>query len=461
MAAKRYAVILAAGKGTRMKSSLPKVLHRIGGKPMIEHILDTLDEVRVDETYFVIGHQAEEVIERVGGRATPVLQREQLGTAHALMMTEPFLRDKDGTLIVLNGDTPLVTGKTIEKLIRRHEERKAAATLLTTELENPFGYGRVMFDGLGRVVRIVEEKDATPEEKRIREVNVGLYAFNTAYLFPFLHQIDNQNEKGEYYLTDLFSILTKHGKEIVAYRTEDQDETISINDRIALSEAEKIFRRRINDKHMREGVTMEDPERTYIEADVKIGRDTLLRAGTHLMGKTVIGEGCVIGPDSEIIDSIIGDHVTVHRSVIIESRVEDEAKIGPFAYLRPNSVIKGKVKIGDFVEIKNSVVGEGTKIPHLAYVGDAEIGERVNMSCGTITVNYDGVHKYKTIVGDDSFIGCNVNLVAPVTVGDGAYVAAGSTITDPVPPGALAIARERQVNKEGYAAKLKAKRKGK
>lgn len=460
MITKRYAVVLAAGKGTRMKSSRHKVLHTIGGKSMIEHILDVLEAVKVDETFIVVSEHGEEVIERVKGRATPVLQTEQLGTAHALLMAESHLSQKGGVTLVLNGDTPFVTKETIEGLLRRHEDLAAHATLLSTELENPYGYGRVITNEMGEVERIVEEKEATGEERKIREVNVGFYAFDTSVIFPLLHRIGNENEKGEYYLTDLFSLLRKEGKRILSYHTDDRDETISINDRVALSRAEKSYRRRINEKWMREGVTMEDPDRTYIEADVRIGRDTVLYAGTRLKGNTVIGEGCLIGPDADITDSAIGSGVTIQHSIIVESRVAAHATVGPFAYLRPHSEIGERVKVGDFVEIKNSSVGEGTKIPHLAYVGDAKIGSHVNMSCGIITVNYDGVAKHQTVVEDDSFIGCNVNLIAPVTVGKGAYVAAGSTITDPVPPEALAIARERQINKEGYVAKLRA-RKGK
>ncbi|CCQ98197.1 bifunctional glucosamine-1-phosphate N-acetyltransferase/UDP-N-acetylglucosamine pyrophosphorylase [[Clostridium] ultunense Esp] len=460
MNGERYAIVLAAGKGTRMKSSLHKVLHPIGGKPMVEHIFSTLEQVGVNQIYLVVGHDADAVVERVGGRAIPVLQGEQLGTAHAVLQTESFLREKEGITLVINGDTPLVTAETMKGLLSRHQETGAAATLLTTKLDRPTGYGRILYDEMGNVAKIVEEKEATPAEKMIQEVNVGLYTFHTKFLFDAVKKIGNKNQQGEYYLTDIFPILQEMGQKISAYRTENQQETISINDRIALSEAERILRKRINETHMKEGVTLQDPERTYIDADVRIGRDTVILAGTHLRGNTRIGEGCIIGPDVEITDSIIGDEVTISHSVLIESRVEEKTTIGPFAYLRPNSKIGKKVKIGDFVEIKNSSVGDGAKVPHLTYVGDAEIGARVNMSCGSITVNYDGVHKHKTVVEEDAFIGCNVNLVAPVTVGKGAFIAAGSTITDPVPPGALAVARQRQVNKENYVAKLMAKKKG-
>jgi bifunctional UDP-N-acetylglucosamine pyrophosphorylase/glucosamine-1-phosphate N-acetyltransferase len=453
-----YAVILAAGKGTRMKSDLHKVLHPIGGKAMLEHLLDTLLDVGIDETYLVIGHGAETVQSKIGERVKYCFQAEQLGTGHAVMQAEPVLKEKDGITLVINGDTPLITKETMTKLIARHQQSGAAATLLTTNLEDPSGYGRIKYDTHGNVLAIVEEKDASPEEKQIKEINVGFYAFDNRKLFSKLHRISNNNAQGEYYFTEIFDILRKDGEQVVTYLTEDAEETVSINDRIALAKAEEVLRRRINEMHMRNGVTLQDPERTYIEPGVEIGPDTVILAGCQIRGKTTIGKGCVIGPDTDLSDARIGDRVRIIRSVIVESDIDNDVTIGPFAHLRPGSKVGKEAKIGDFVEIKNSVIGDGSKVPHLSYIGDAEIGKGVNMGCGSIIVNYDGVKKHKTIVEDGAFVGCNSNLIAPVRVGKDAYVAAGSTIHLDVPAGAFAIARERQTNKEDYAKKIKEKR---
>lgn len=452
-----YAVVLAAGKGTRMKSEIHKVLHTIGGKTMAEHLIDTLQDAGIRDIYFVIGHGAEEVQKVIGNRVQYCLQKEQLGTGHAVMQAEPILGDKRGLTLVINGDTPLITSKTIERLIALHKESGTTATLLTTRLSNPYGYGRIKYDADGSVLKIVEEKDATPEEKKIEEINVGLYCFDNQKLFSGLKRIKNNNVQGEYYFTDIFDILKNDGEKVSAYLTEDADETVSINDRVALAQAEEVLRKRVNEFHMRNGVTLQDPRNTYIDATVTIGSDTVILAGSHIRGRTTIGRGCTIGPDADITDSQVGDQVSIVRSVVINSSIDANSAIGPFAYLRPDSRIGKKVKIGDFVEVKNSIIGDGAKVSHLSYIGDAEIGRDVNMGCGSITVNYDGGQKHKTIVQDGAFIGCNVNLIAPIEVGRDAYVAAGSTINRNVPAGALAIARERQTNKDGYAIKFKAK----
>lgn len=454
-----YAVILAAGKGTRMKSDLHKVLHRIGGRTMADHLLTTLHEIGITKTYFIIGHGAESLQQHLDDRVHYCMQKEQLGTAHAVLQAEEPLGQRDGTTLVINGDTPLITSTTIQKMLALHKEAGAFLTLLTTQLSDPTGYGRIEYAADGTVARIVEDKDATPAQKDIREVNVGLYCVDNRTLFATLKRVTNNNKQGEYYFTDLIDLLQHDGKRVVAYRTDDVDETVSINDRIQLSTAEDVLRRRINKYHMQNGVTLQDPQHTYIEADVRIGTDTTILAGTHLRGSTVIGEGCTIGPDAELTDATIGAHVHVTRSVIIQSTVDDHTAVGPFAYIRPESAIGKHVKIGDFVEVKKSTIGDGTKVSHLSYIGDAEVGTDVNVGCGTITVNYDGVNKHKTTIQNNAFIGSNVNLIAPVTVGRDSIVAAGSTITRDVPEGALAIARERQANKEDFAAKMNAKRK--
>lgn len=454
-----YAIILAAGKGTRMKSDTHKVLHSIGGRTMVEHLLNTLQELNIAQTYMIIGHGAESVKEHLGNRVHYCLQAEQLGTGHAVLQAEGELAQQEGITLVINGDTPLITSSTMKQLIAIHKQSNAALTMLTTDLSNPKGYGRIVYADDGTVAYIVEEKDATEEQKTITEVNVGLFCVDNRKLFAALKRITNDNQQGEYYFTDVLSILKADGEQVIAYRTDDADETVSINDRAALAEAEKVLRRRINTMHMLAGVTIQDPEHTYIEMDVQIGADTTILPGTHLKGRTVIGSGSTIGPDADLTNASIGHNVTITRSVIVNSSVDDHSTIGPFAYIRPDSVIGKKVKIGDFVEVKKSTIADGAKVSHLSYIGDAEIGQGVNVGCGAITVNYDGVQKHKTVVQDGAFIGCNVNLIAPVEVGREAFIAAGSTINQDVPDGALAIARERQVNKDGLANKIKNKRK--
>lgn len=451
---KRYAVVLAAGQGTRMKSKLYKVLHPVCGKPMVEHVVDQIKTLNMDKIVTIVGHGADNVQEQLGGKSEFVKQEEQLGTAHAVLQAKDLLADKEGTTLVVCGDTPLIRSETVDALLKYHHEKRAKATILTTSLEDPTGYGRIIRDDLGIVGKIVEQKDASSEEKAVKEINTGTYCFDNVALFDALSKVTNDNAQGEFYLPDVIKILKDAEEVVAAYRMESSDESLGVNDRVALAEATKLMQKRINEKHMRNGVTLINPENTYIDVDVEIGQDTVIESGVTIKGNTVIGDDCTITSGSDIQDSVIGSGVLIRSSAVIESKVADEVQIGPYAHLRPESEIGAHVKIGNFVETKKAVVGENTKLPHFIYMGDAEIGKNVNVGCGSIAVNYDGKNKAKTIIGDNVFIGCNSNLVAPLKIGDNAFVAAGSTLTKDVPEGALAIARSKQVNKEGYAKRL-------
>lgn len=448
-------VILAAGKGTRMKSSLPKVLHKAGGKAMLAHVLAAAKEAGAVRNIVVVGFGGETVEKALAGEADFVTQEEQLGTGHAVLQAEPLLHEEKGTVLVLCGDTPLLTGKLLKKLAKEHAAAGAKATVLTAVMPDATGYGRIIRAADGTVERIVEHKDATEEERNVREVNSGIYCFEAPDLFAALHEVKNDNAQGEYYLPDVLEILRKKGEKIFAATADDYEETLGVNSRAQLAASEKILRRRKNEALMAEGVTLMDPDTTYVDVDVIVGRDTVLYPGTWLEGATVIGEGCEIGPNSRFQDVKVGAHVTAHFCYAHECEIADGATLGPYVHLRPATKIAAHVKIGNFVEVKNSVVGEGTKLPHLSYIGDSDIGAGVNMGCGTITVNYDGRKKFRTKVGDGAFVGCNSNLVAPVSVGDGAYIGAGSTITKDIPAGDLAIARAHQKNITGWADKRK------
>lgn len=454
-----YAVVLAAGQGTRMKSNKSKVMHQVSGKPMIGHVVDTLQKLGVKETVVVVGHQGESIQDYFGDRVQYVWQKEQLGTAHAVKQAEQMLKNKQGNTLVVMGDTPLITVDTLELLINEHQQVGAAATILTTKVDNPTGYGRILRDNQEQVYGVVEEKDAGSDQKLIKEINTGTYIFDNQKLFSSLNKVNNNNAQGEYYLPDVISILVNQQEIIGAYPTINSWEILGINDRVALAEAEQLMRKSINLKHMRAGVTFIDPNSTYIEADVEIGQDTILYPQTILRGKTKIGSESEIGPNVNIQDTVIGQFANITHSVIMSSRIDDSVKVGPYAYIRPGTEIHASAKVGDFVEVKNSIIGKGTKVPHLSYIGDTTLGNNVNIGAGTITVNYDGFKKHRTEVGDNAFIGCNSNLVAPVTIGNDVYVAAGSTITDAVPDYGLAIARARQVNKEEYVKKIREKKK--
>lgn len=448
-------VILAAGKGTRMKSKLPKVLHRVGGKSMLQHVLDAAKQAGAKRNIVVVGFGGETVKEAMGDQAEFVVQKEQLGTGHAVQQTAPLLAAETGTVMVLCGDTPLLTGELLKKLYDAHKEAGAKATVLTAIMPDATGYGRIIRTAEGTVMKIVEQKDATEEERRVKEVNSGIYCFEAKELFAALEKVGCDNAQGEYYLPDVLEILRSQGEKIWAAAADDYESTLGINSRVQLSGAEKILRRRKNIELMDNGVTIMDPDSTFVDADVTVGRDTVIYPFTWLEGTTTVGEGCEIGPNSRFTDTKIGDHVTAHFSYAHECEIADDVIMGPYVHLRPNTKLAHKVKIGNFVEVKNSNIGEGTKLPHLSYIGDCDMGSGVNMGCGTITVNYDGKKKFRTTVGNDAFVGCNSNLVAPVTVGNGAYVAAGSTITKDIPDANLAVARSRQKNIDGWADKRK------
>lgn len=448
-------VILAAGMGTRMKSKMPKVLHTVCGKPLSKWVIDASKAAGADKVCAVVGHKAETVKEVLGDVCEFALQAEQKGTGHAVMQAIDVIKNSKGEVVILNGDTPLITAETINKAIEYHKNNGNQATVITAILDDATGYGRIVRDNDGSVLKIVEQKDASEEEKKINEVNSGMYVFDAQSLVYALDKITPNNAQGEYYLTDTLEILLSAGKKIGGYAISDNDEIRGINDRVQLNEAEKIMQKRINEYHMRNGVTMRNPESVYIEGGVEIGNDTEICQNVTIKSGTKIGSDCVIGSGSMLDRAVIHDGVDVLSSVILESEVDEGTHVGPFAYIRPNCHVGKEVKVGDFVELKNSNIDDGTKISHLTYIGDSDVGKRVNFGCGTVTCNYDGKKKYRTTIGDDCFVGCNTNFVSPINVGDGVYIAAGSTITEDIPENSLSIARAKQVNKEGWKDKRK------
>ena len=443
-------VILAAGMGTRMKSEMPKVIHKICGKPLAKWVIDAANDAGADAVLTITGHKSDMVRETLSDACEYALQAEQKGTGHAVMQAADFIKSHKGSVVILNGDTPLITADTITKAVEYHAAQGNSATVITAVLDDAAGYGRIVRGADGGVLKIVEHKDATDEERKIKEINSGMYVFDSEALASALERLTPNNAQGEYYLTDTLEILLADGKKTGAYAIADNDEIRGINDRVQLSEAEAIMRRRINEEHMKNGVTMRIPDSIYIEADVEIGNDTEIGSGVTIKSGTKIGSGCVIGQGSTLDKAVIHDNVEVLNSVIIDSEIDEHTKVGPFAYVRPNCRVGKDVKVGDFVELKNSNVGDGTKISHLTYIGDSDVGKNVNFGCGTVTCNYDGKNKYRTTIGDNCFVGCNTNFVSPIHVGSGAYIAAGSTITEDIPENSLAIARERQVNKEHW-----------
>jgi bifunctional UDP-N-acetylglucosamine pyrophosphorylase / glucosamine-1-phosphate N-acetyltransferase len=451
-----HVLILAAGKGTRMKSSRPKVLHLVAGAPMIDYVLATAAAIGAETRTVVVGHEAERVRAALAAHAGLrfVLQEPQLGTAHAVIQAEPLFSGVKGTLVLLSGDVPLLTQATLRALLDRHERAGAAATVLTAIVENPFGYGRVARDG-AEVLRIVEHRDASESEREIREINAGIYAFDLDLLFPALHQVASDNAQREYYLPDLIAIFRRAGRRVAALAVDRPDEILGINTRAELaSMSERVWGAR-RAELMASGVTLENPATTYVGGGVVVGPDTVIRPGVSLEGRTRIGAGSTIHSGVRIVDSELADGVTIlDHCLVLGARIAEAVTVGPFAHIRPGTEICTGARIGNFVELKKTRLGAGSKANHLAYLGDATIGERVNIGAGTITCNYDGVRKNPTVIEDEVFIGSDSQLIAPVTIGRGAYVAAGSTITKDVPPDALGIARGRQENKEGWA-KLK------
>ena len=449
-----YAVILAAGKGTRMKSDLPKVLHKVAGISMLEHVFRSINAINPEKTVTVVGHKAELVEQVLEGQTDFVRQTEQLGTGHAVMMAEPVLENLTGQTLVIAGDTPLITGESLKNLIDFHINHKNVATILTAEADNPFGYGRIVRNQHGEVLKIVEQKDASDFEQQIKEINTGTYVFDNASLFKALKNINTNNAQGEYYITDVIGIFRENGEKVGAYTLKDFDESLGVNDRVALATAEGVMRRRINKQHMVNGVSFVNPDATYIDVDVEIAPEVQLEANVTLKGQTKIGAETILTNGTYIVDSEIGERAVITNSMIEESSVADGVTVGPYAHIRPGSSLAKDVHVGNFVEIKGSSIGENTKAGHLTYIGNSEVGANVNFGAGTITVNYDGQNKYKTIIGDNVFVGSNSTIIAPVELGDNSLVGAGSTIVKDVPANAIAIGRSRQINKEDYAKRL-------
>ncbi|MEJ6468260.1 bifunctional UDP-N-acetylglucosamine diphosphorylase/glucosamine-1-phosphate N-acetyltransferase GlmU [Fusobacterium ulcerans] len=442
-------LILAAGKGTRMKSELPKVIHEVNGIPMISKIIKVLEVLKPEENILILGHKKEEVLKVVGEDADYVVQTEQLGTGHAVLQAKDKLKDYDGDVMVLCGDTPLLREETLEELYKFHRDTDSVTTILTSIYDNPFGYGRIVKEN-GLVKAIVEEKEADTEIKKIKEVNAGVYCFKGRELFDALSKITNNNEKGEYYLTDVIGIQVGEGKKVQSFVLNDNIEILGVNSKVELAQASKVLRDRKNIDLMEKGAILIDPSAVYAEEDVVVGRDTVIYPGAILQGKTVIGENCQILGTTRIIDSTLGNDIKVESSVIEESILEDGVTMGPFAHLRPKSHLKEKVHVGNFVEVKKSTLEKGVKAGHLTYLGDAQIGEDTNIGAGTITCNYDGKNKFKTVIGKNSFIGSDSMLVAPVIIGENALVGAGSVITKDVPDNSLAVSRSKQIIKNDW-----------
>ena len=458
MVNKISAIVLAAGMGTRMKSDLIKVMHPVAGPPMIEWPVAAAFASGVERCVLVVGHQQEKVRAYFSGRSevSYAVQQEQLGTGHAVRCAMPQVDPGADTVLILCGDTPLLTAQSLAGMLQAHREKGACVTVMTATLSNPFGYGRIVKDAAGRVTAITEEKDASAQERLIQEVNAGVYCIDRAFLEEAVSRLGNDNAQGEYYLTDVVRQAAAKGLSCLSYRVADQQEISGVNDRVQLAEAAKVLRERINRELMLSGVTMIDPQAVYIDRGVRIGRDSVVNPGAVIKGETVIGERCEIGQGVLIKNCSIADGVVVKGgSVLEESKVGPEAAIGPMAHLRPGTELSAHVKIGNFVETKKAFMGEGSKASHLTYLGDATIGRDVNIGCGTITCNYDGVKKHKTVIEDGVFVGSDVQLVAPVSIGKNSLIAAGTTVTKDVPAESLAIARTPQVNKEGWKLRQK------
>lgn len=452
-----HIVILAAGKGTRMRSARPKVLHPVCGVALIDRVLEAASALGPETTTVVVGHEAARVRHHLGEKPQlfTVVQEPQLGTGHALLQAEPVLKDRSGTVVLLSGDVPLLTPATLQALVQAHHQAGAAATVVTATVPRPFGYGRVIRKE-GEIVRIVEERDASPAEREIREINSGIYAFDLAPLFEALRGIGAANAQGEYYLPDLVGIYRRQGRIVTTWHVPNANEIRGINSRSELAEVSGMVRQAKNEELMAAGVTLVDPATTYVDSGVEVGPDTVIHPGVHLEGSTRIGGACEIHSGTRVVNSTVGDRVTLlNHSVVTDSTIGAGCSVGPFAHLRPGTVIGAEARVGNFVELKNTSLGDGAKANHLAYLGDATIGERSNIGAGTITCNYDGARKHRTVVGKGAFVGSNSTLVAPVTIGDNAYVAAGSAVTQDVPADALGIGRARQENKAGWVTRRK------
>jgi len=447
---KKYALILAAGKGTRMRTELPKVAYPILKKPMISYIVENIEKSSIDEIVAIVGHKKEVVEEILGNRVTYAVQTEQLGTGHAVLSAAPQLEGKDGTTFILPGDMPLMEYPLMDKLIRAHQEMGNDLTVVTMMMDYPKGYGRIVRDEYGIVTGIVEENDCNETQKLIKEVNSSVYIVENKLLFEYLRKIERNPRKGEYYLTDIVNLMHQNHK-VNTFVVRNPKVTMGINDLYGISIAEKYLRDAINRGHMLSGVSMINPETITIGHNVIIEEGVWIYPNTTITGDTVIKRGAIIGPNSEVVDSIIHEEAEIRHSIVLQSEVGKKTTVGPFAHLRNHAVIGDNNRIGNFVEVKKSTTGEGTKAAHLIYLGDATIGSNVNFGCGSVTVNYDGVNKHQTVIGDDVFVGCNVNLIAPIKVEDNVFIAAGSTVTEDIPKGAFAIARNKQINKEDYS----------
>ena len=451
------AIILAAGKGTRMKTEIPKCAFPLLKKPMVTYIIEALESINIDQIICVVGHKKEVLQDILKDRVKYAIQEEQLGTGHAVKCALDFI-DDNGYTIILPGDTPLIDKEILDQLIEVHKSNKNDFTIGTIVLDNPFGFGRIVRDSSNSVLRIVEEKDASEEERKIKEINTGLFLVDNFLLKKALLEIKNNNAKGEYYLTDIVEILSKEAK-IGTFTIKDTYKLNGINDLYTLSLVEKQFREAILKKHMLNGVNIVNPETVTIGNDVTIEAGTTIYQGSLILGKTSIGRNCVVGPNSEIFNSTLKDGSKLLHSVCYDSTLEENSSVGPFSHIRMNTVVGQDNRIGNFVEMKNSVIGPKTNVAHLTYVGDTDCGGGVNFGCGTVTVNYDGKNKYRTTIGDNVFIGCNSNLIAPVNIGSESFIAAGSTITDSIDENDFAIARAKQVTKKGYAKKFEFKKK--
>ncbi|HBV23682.1 MAG TPA: bifunctional UDP-N-acetylglucosamine diphosphorylase/glucosamine-1-phosphate N-acetyltransferase GlmU [Jeotgalicoccus sp.] len=447
------AIIVAAGVGKRMNSKKPKVLHEVCGIPMITRVINTVKAAGISELHVVTGSGHDAVTEILPADVKVAVQDQQEGTAHAVSQTAPELSSAEGNTLIIFGDTPLISPETIKNLVADHEKSGLKATVLSAYADNPKNFGRVLRKENGTVKEILEETEITHEQEEIKEVSAGAAVFNNRELFKVLDKITNDNPEQEYYLSDAVGLLSSKGSRVGAFVTAQNDEIINVDNRFLLARASELLRQRINEHHLEQGVTIIDPSNTYIDESVRIGMDTIIYPNTVIKGDTVIGENAIISANCEISGSVIGDNAEIKHSVVTDAEVGSGTTVGPYAQLRPGAKLGEAVKIGNFVEVKKSELKDGAKVSHLSYIGDAEIGERANIGCGAITVNYDGVNKFKTTVGADAFIGCNTNLVAPVTVGSRSITAAGSTITDDVPVDSLAIARNKQTTKEGYYKK--------